>query len=94
MAEHILDTLAETIRMRAEGGQAESRTATMIKRGRGFICQKIVEEAGETVVAALGESPPRLVEESGDLLYHLLVLWHVSGIKPEQVWDCLAKRAK
>lgn len=91
---HTLDSLAETIAIRAKADRSQSHTADLVKRGKGFVCQKVVEEAGETAVAAMGEGNQRLVEESSDLLYHLMVLWHVSGIKAEQIWRCLEERAK
>ena len=34
----------------------------------------------------------QIVAESADLLYHLLVMWAASGVKPEDVWKELAAR--
>ena len=50
------------------------------------------EEAKEVVDSALKESPKRTIQESADLLYHLLVLWAERGIKPEQIWKELDRR--
>jgi phosphoribosyl-ATP pyrophosphohydrolase len=33
-----------------------------------------------------------VASESADLLYHLLVLWAASGVKPSDVWLELAHR--
>ena len=46
----------------------------------------------ETIVASLGEGDEKVVMESADLLYHLLVLWADVGIDPSQVWEELARR--
>jgi phosphoribosyl-ATP pyrophosphohydrolase len=40
----------------------------------------------------LREDRPALIGESADLLYHLLVAWAEAGIKPDDVWDELARR--
>ncbi len=50
------------------------------------------EESIETVIAALAETPERLVSESADLLYHLLVLWADCGVQPAAVWAELERR--
>jgi phosphoribosyl-ATP pyrophosphohydrolase len=34
----------------------------------------------------------RLVRENADVLYHLLALWVINGIKPDVVWSELARR--
>jgi phosphoribosyl-ATP pyrophosphohydrolase len=34
----------------------------------------------------------RLIEESADLMYHLLVLWADARISPREVWAELARR--
>ena len=89
----ILDRLYEVIESRRGGNPKESRTARLFDRGLNKICQKVGEEATETVVAALVESDQRLVSESADLIYHLMVLLAARGIRPEAVWSELAERA-
>ncbi|MDE0729195.1 MAG: hypothetical protein OSB82_22490 [Alphaproteobacteria bacterium] len=32
------------------------------------------------------------MEESADLLYHLLVLWAAKGVNPDEVYDVLRRR--
>lgn len=87
-----LDELYEVIASRRGGDPEGSYTAKLFARGRAKIAQKLGEEAVETVIAALAESPQALVSESSDLLYHLLVLWADCGIRPETVWAELAQR--
>lgn len=88
----ILERLYDTIASRKGGDPEKSYTAKLFARGRGKIAQKLGEEAVETVVAALAETPDHVVSESADLLYHLLVLWADAGVKPGQVWAELAQR--
>jgi phosphoribosyl-ATP pyrophosphohydrolase/phosphoribosyl-AMP cyclohydrolase len=67
-----------------------SYTAKLIRRGPGYVAQKVGEEAVEVIVAALeGE---RLAEESADLLYHLFVLLEERGVRPEEVTKVLDER--
>ncbi len=88
----ILDQLFETIADRKDSDPEKSYTAKLFSRGRGKIAQKLGEEAVETVVAALAEGSGRLVSESADLLYHLMVLWADCGVTPTEVWTELEKR--
>ncbi|HJN22959.1 MAG TPA: phosphoribosyl-ATP diphosphatase [Rhodospirillales bacterium] len=89
----VLDRLFKVIEGRRDADPKVSRTARLFSRGKGKIAQKTGEEAVETVVAALDETPQRVVEESADLLYYLLVLWVETGIRPADVWAELAARA-
>ena len=56
-----------------------SYVTTLHERGLGYVSQKVVEEAGETIVAALERREDGLIEESADLLFHLAVLLHECG---------------
>ncbi len=51
-----------------------SYVARMHAKGLGYVAQKVVEEAGETIVAALEDRPDQLRDEAADLLFHLTVL--------------------
>ena len=53
---------------------------------------KVGEEAVETVIEAVRGKRERLIEESADLMYHLLVLWADARITPGDVWVELARR--
>ena len=88
----VLDQLHRLIRARAGGAPEASYTARLLARGRPRIAAKLLEEAGETAIAALAEPRPRLASESADLLYHLLVLWAEAGLEPQEVWQELAGR--
>jgi phosphoribosyl-ATP pyrophosphohydrolase/phosphoribosyl-AMP cyclohydrolase len=88
----LLTTLAETIRKRRVDRPTGSYTAELFDRGTGAIAQKVIEEAGETAIAALMEGPERLASEAADLFYHALVLLETAGVPPEQVWQELRSR--
>ena len=89
---HILDAVFETIESRRGGDPATSRTAKLFARGTSRIAQKVGEEAVETVIEAMRGDRGKLVSESADLLYHLLVLWADRGVAPAEVWAELAGR--
>ena len=91
----VLERLEQLIADRAAERPAGSYTTSLLDAGRERIAQKVGEEAVETIVAALGDEtarPERLVEESADLLYHLLVLWRSSGIDAGAVAAELRRR--
>jgi phosphoribosyl-ATP pyrophosphohydrolase len=89
---HALDRLSDVIQSRRGGDPATSRTARLFHRGPAKIAQKVGEEAVETAIAALVEPRERLVSESADLLYHLLVLWAATEVRPEEIWAELERR--
>ncbi len=88
----ILERLFEVIESRRGADPASSYTAKLLAAGTPTIARKLTEEATETLMAAVSEGKERVVAESADLLYHLLVLWAAEGVKPVEVWAELAKR--
>ena len=72
----LLETVVDDRLRRLPEGSYVSR---LHGRGLGYMAQKVVEEAGETVVAALERHEDQLTEEAADLLFHLTVLLQESG---------------
>lgn len=77
---------------RAQREPSESYTARLLAEGLPRVAQKVGEEAVETVIAALSQSPERMTEEIADLLYHLWVLLYAKGIPPKTVEAILQQR--
>ncbi len=69
-----------------------SYVSKMHEKGLGYICQKVVEEAGETIVAALQGKRDELLDEAADLLFHLTVLLRESDVDLLEVMKKLHKR--
>jgi phosphoribosyl-ATP pyrophosphohydrolase len=88
-----LDRLYAVIASRRDADPARSYTAKLLAAGPAKIAKKLGEEAVETVIEGVGGDGPRLVAESADLLYHLLVLWAARGVAPAEVWRALEARA-
>ena len=90
--ETILSKLFEVVKERKAADPESSYTARLLAKGVNKIAQKLGEEAVETAIAAVSESNERLVRESADLLYHMLVLWAAKGVQPVEVWEELDRR--
>ena len=90
--EKILLQLFDVIQSRKGADPESSYTARLYAKGINKIAQKLGEEAVETCIAAVAEGNERLVRESADLLYHLLVLWSAKGIGANEVWAELDRR--
>ncbi|NIA71740.1 phosphoribosyl-ATP diphosphatase [Pelagibius litoralis] len=88
----VLDRLYDVIQSRSGEDPETSHTAKLFDRGMDKIAQKVGEEAVETVIEATRERRDGVIDESADLLYHLLVLWAASDIKPKHVWAALEGR--
>lgn len=69
-----------------------SYTSQLFSEGLGKILMKIAEESDEVILAAEQESQQRLVEESCDLLYHLLVLLVEKNILLDHLMEELKRR--
>ncbi|OUU80777.1 MAG: phosphoribosyl-ATP diphosphatase [Gammaproteobacteria bacterium TMED78] len=91
---NFLNTLENVINDRITNNNENSYTASLIKKGELEICKKIGEEATEIIIAATKEDSSRVIYESADLIYHLLVLLNLKEIKLEEVVSELEKRNK
>jgi len=87
-----IDRVTEIIKERKNADPAESYTASLYKDGLNKIAQKVGEEATETIIAALGETDERLVSESADLIFHLMMLLDIKGLSMDDVMDELNRR--
>ncbi len=88
----VLERLFSVIEGRRGADPGSSYTAKLLAEGKPKIAKKLGEEATETVIAATAGTPADVARESADLLYHLLVLWAATGVKPAEVWAELARR--
>ena len=88
----VLDRLYEVIESRRDADPKTSNTARMFQRGTEKIAQKLGEEAIEAVIEGVRGKRKRLIAESADMLYFLLILWADRGIAPGDVWAELESR--
>jgi phosphoribosyl-ATP pyrophosphohydrolase len=88
-----LADLEPIIAERARSGDASSSwTAKLIAGGMGRASKKLGEEAVETVIAAVSGQRIDLVNESADLLYHLLVVLNIAEVPLAEVLAELERR--
>ena len=88
----VLEELFVVIKDRQSNPTPDSYTAKLLASGVGKIAQKVVEEAGETAIAAVEGKSDEVHGEVADLLYHILTLLAATNVSPKAVWDELAKR--
>lgn len=69
-----IDQLFATLQDRKANPTPGSYTASLLADGEDEIVKKIGEEAVEVILAAKSQGDQRVVEETADLVYHLLVL--------------------
>ncbi|GAA0653682.1 bifunctional phosphoribosyl-AMP cyclohydrolase/phosphoribosyl-ATP diphosphatase HisIE [Brevundimonas lenta] len=89
-----LARLEATIAGRARADPSESWTARLIADGVSRVAQKVGEEGVEVALASVTGSDADLAGEAADLIYHLLVLLHVRGLRLADVLEVLAARAR
>ena len=65
---------------------------SLLKKGVKEISKKVTEEAGETAIAAVTDDG-RLIDESADLLFHLIVLLKSQELSFDDVLKELKKRS-
>src|SRR5947209_14779266 len=87
-----LQQLADRLKERAAATADVSYTRKLLDKGVAHCAKKLGEEAVETALAAVGESRERLIAETADLLYHLLVLLEARAVSVAEVEAALAER--
>src|SRR5262249_25478558 len=85
MPEFTLKDLEKRVKERASASADLSYTRKLLDRGVAHCAKKLGEEAVATVLAAVAEDRERLVAESADLLYCLLVVLHARGVTLAEV---------
>ena len=83
------ESLFAELSEKAATKQAGSLTVDELAKGTHFIGKKIVEEAGETWIAAEYEGADRTAEEMSQLIYHLQVMMIDRGITLEDIYKNL-----
>lgn len=87
-----LAELERVIAYRYEERPEGSYTTKLFDAGIKRIAQKVGEEGVETALAAAMGDGDELKNEAADLLYHLVVLLHASGLKLEDITETLRTR--
>jgi phosphoribosyl-ATP pyrophosphohydrolase len=94
MSTFTLHDLEKRVQERAQASAEVSYTRKLIDRGKVQCAKKLGEEAVEAAIAAIAEDRQRIIAEAADVLYHLLVVLHVSGISLDEVEAELGTRTQ
>jgi len=89
-----LSLLEQTIDERIQNPSQDSYVSGLYQEGIQRIAQKVGEEAVETVLEMNDASGERLLSESADLIFHLLLLLKAKGFGLEDVVNMLQHRAE
>ncbi|RUR12376.1 bifunctional phosphoribosyl-AMP cyclohydrolase/phosphoribosyl-ATP diphosphatase HisIE [Legionella sp. km772] len=89
-----IDELMTVINERAENPDENSYTAQLLDSGVKRCAQKLGEEAVETVIAVMNGDQEEIMNETADLIYHLLVLLKAAELNFYEVLNCLKERDK
>jgi phosphoribosyl-ATP pyrophosphohydrolase/phosphoribosyl-AMP cyclohydrolase len=87
-----LSYLQDFIEKRKKEMPEGSYTTSLFTKGTRTISQKVGEEAVETIIGAMAGDDENFIYESGDLIYHLIVLLSHKGYRIEDVVRELKKR--
>lgn len=87
-----LSSLQNFIEKRHEEMPEGSYTTSLFKDGLNRMAQKVGEEALEAVIEAVNGTDERLIYETSDMLYHLIVLLTSKGLRIEDVAKELQER--
>ncbi|AYN24402.1 bifunctional phosphoribosyl-AMP cyclohydrolase/phosphoribosyl-ATP diphosphatase HisIE [Buchnera aphidicola] len=89
---NFLSKLEEIIEDKKNFNEDSSYTSRLYKSGTKRIAQKVGEEAIETILAAMNNDENELINESSDLIYHLIVLLHDQNLNFNLIIENLKKR--
>ena len=86
--------LEEIIQSRIMNSSSKSYVSNLFKKGIDKIAQKVGEEATVLVIASKNSDDKLFIEESGDLLFHFLLILQKRGFKIDDVINELKSRNK
>ena len=88
----VLTQLCAILESRKSADPKSSYVAGLYAKGTDAVLKKIIEEAGETLLAAKGTDRAALTYELADLWFHTLVLMAQHNLPLSSVTDELARR--
>ncbi len=88
----VLTHLEQVVHARKQASPENSYVASLYAKGRKTIAQKVGEEGVETALAALLGDRKEVINESADLLFHLLVLLADADVALAEVLEEMRRR--
>lgn len=84
--------IEEIVKNRISEDSEGSYVASLAKKGKARVAQKVGEEAVETVIASMASDPDEILEETADLFFHALINLKVHGLSLKEVEQVLQRR--
>ena len=91
MDDQFIKEMFNFLNKRKKISQKKSYTSHLINNPE-LLAKKIGEESSELIIDFVKKNKKGIVNESADLIYHLLVVWVSVGVNPQDVWDELINR--
>ena len=91
MNDQFIREMYDSLKKRKNKSKNKSYTSYLINNPE-LLGKKIGEESSELIIDFIKKNKDGVINESADLLYHLLVLWVSTGIDPGEVWEELSNR--
>jgi phosphoribosyl-ATP pyrophosphohydrolase/phosphoribosyl-AMP cyclohydrolase len=88
----IIDRVFHTIESRKNSDPKSSYVAKLFSKGDTAILKKVIEEAGELLLAVKDRDEEEVIYEATDLLFHTLVTLSYMNISPDRIKQELARR--
>jgi len=88
----VLDAIEHVIELRRDSTAEKSYTKSLLDAGIPKIVAKIAEEEGELVAELPGGEDPKVIHETADLIYHVMVGLAARRIPIAKVYAELARR--
>jgi phosphoribosyl-ATP pyrophosphohydrolase len=92
MQTDVLTALSKVIESRKKADANQSYVASLHAKGLDAVAGKVIEEADETVQAAISGDADQVVYETADLWFHSLVLLSHFNLTHEEVLNELDRR--
>ena len=91
MEDQFINEMFNYLKKRKNLSKKKSYTAHLINNPE-LLGKKIGEESSELIIDFIKNNKKGIVNESADLIYHLLVIWVSVREHPEDIWDELIDR--
>ena len=91
MDDQFIKEMFNYLKKRNKVNEKKSYTAHLMNNPE-LLGKKIGEESSELIIDFIKKNKEGIVNESADLIYHLLVVWVSVGVTPQDVWNELTNR--
>ena len=88
----VLKEISDVIEVRKQAAAESSYVSQLLHKGEDAILKKVIEEAGEVLMASKDGNKLHLIKEVADVWFHSMVLLGYHGLRAEDVLMELQRR--